>query len=233
MNYIEEYNQLVQQLASEYSKRYGMLERDDIGQELWVWFVGHPRKYKEWSTLEQKDRDKLIAKSLRNAALKFCEREKARKVGYDTSDLYYYDVSVVEAFLPSIIGETYEIPTKIQDLNAKFGSGAASDGNNWLSLRSDIASAFYKLSEQKQNILRLRFSVDSPDWTALSKDMDSTPDGARMKVQRALNSLVKHLGGWKPYHEQDNQEDSVVSEPTDVEQTENTDEWPDNFMLVR
>jgi hypothetical protein len=201
-----------------------MLERDDIGQELWVWFVSHPRKYKEWSTLEQKDRDKLIAKSLRNAALKFCEYQKARKVGYDTSDLYYYDVSVVEAFLPSIIGETYEIPTKIQDLNAKFGSGAASDGNNWLSLRSDIASAFYKLSEQKQNILRLRFSVDSPDWTMLSKEMESTPDGARMKVQRALNSLVKHLGGWKPYHEQDNQEDTAVSESTDVEQTEDTDE---------
>ena len=224
MNYIAEYNDLVQQLSSEYSKRYSMLERDDIGQELWVWFVSHPRKYKEWSALEQKDRDKLIAKSLRNAALKFCEREKAKKVGYDTSDLYYYDLSVVEAFLPSIIGETYEIPTKIQDLNAKFGSGVASDGNNWLSLRSDIASAFYKLTDVKQNILRLRFSVDSPDWTALSKDMDSTPDGARMKVQRALNSLVKHLGGWKPYHEQDNQEDTAVSESTDVEQTEDTDE---------
>ena len=224
MNYIEEYNQLVQQLAAEYAKRYTMLERDDIGQELWVWFVSHPRKYKEWSALEQKDRDKLIAKSLRNAALKFCEYQKARKIGYDVSDLYYYDVSVVEAFLPSIIGETYEIPTKIQDLNAKFGSGAASDGNNWLSLRSDIASAFYRLSEQKQNILRLRFSVDSPDWTMLSKEMESTPDGARMKVQRALNSLVKHLGGWKPYHEQDNQEVTAVSESTDVEQTEDTDE---------
>jgi hypothetical protein len=224
MNYIEEYNQLVQQLAAEYAKRYTMLERDDIGQELWVWFVSHPRKYKEWSTLEQKDRDKLIAKSLRNAALKFCEYQKARKIGYDVSDLYYYDVSVVEAFLPSIIGETYEIPTKIQDLNAKFGSGAASDGNNWLSLRSDIASAFYRLSEQKQNILTLRFSVDSPDWTMLSKEMESTPDGARMKVQRALNSLVKHLGGWKPYHEQDNQEVTAVSESTDVEQTEDADE---------
>ena len=49
MNYIEEYNELVQQLSSEYAKRYTMLERDDIGQELWVWFVGHPNKYKEWS----------------------------------------------------------------------------------------------------------------------------------------------------------------------------------------
>ena len=89
MNYILEYNDVVQQLSTEYARRYGMLERDDIAQELWVWFVGHPRKYKEWSELEQKDKDKLIAKSLRNAALKYCEREKANKVGYDSSDLYY------------------------------------------------------------------------------------------------------------------------------------------------
>jgi hypothetical protein len=203
MNYISEYSSVVQQLSSEYARRYSMLERDDIAQELWVWFVGHPRKYKEWLELKQKDRDKLIAKSLRNAALKYCEKEKARKVGYDTSDLYYYDVSVVEAFLPSIIAGTYAIPTSIQDLNAKFGSGNLADGNNWLALRSDIAAAFGKLSDAKQNILRLRFSIDSPDWSLLSKDMDSTPDGARMKVQRAINSLTKNLGGWRPYQEDD------------------------------
>jgi hypothetical protein len=170
---------------------------------LWLWFVAHPRKYKEWSELEQKDKDKLIAKSLRNASLKYCEKEKAKKSGYDSSDLYYYDASVVEAFLPSVIAGTYAIPTSIQDLNAKFGSGNVSDGNNWLALRSDIAKAFEKLSDAKQNILRLRFSIDSPDWTLLAKDMDSTPDGARMKVQRSISSLIKNLGGWRPYHDED------------------------------
>lgn len=203
MNYLEEYGELVQQLSAEYARRYSMIERDDIRQELWLWFVAHPRKYKEWSELEQKDRDKLIAKSLRNAALKYCEKEKARKSGYDSSDLYYYDVSVVEAFLPSVIAGTYAIPVSIQDLNAKFGSGSLSEGNNWLTLRSDISAAFKKLSDAKQNILRLRFSIDSPDWSLLAKDMDSTPDGARMKVQRAINSLVKNLGGWRPYHDED------------------------------
>ena len=203
MNYIEEYNELVQTLAAEYARRYNMVERDDIGQELWVWFVGHPRKYKEWSELEQKDRDKLIAKSLRNAALKFCEKEKAKKIGYDMSDLYYYDVSVIEAFLPSIIGESYEIPTKIKDLGGTVKTSEISDGNNWLSLRSDIATGYYKLSEAKQNILRLRFSVEQPDWSSLGKEMDSTPDGARMKVQRAITSLIKHLGGWRPQTDED------------------------------
>jgi hypothetical protein len=207
MNYIEEYNELVQTLAAEYARRYSMLERDDIGQELWVWFVGHPRKYKEWSALEQKDRDKLIAKSLRNAALKFCEREKAKKVGYDMSELYYYDVSVVEVFLPTIISESYEMPSKIKDLGNSVKGSEVSDGMNWLVLRSDIATAYYKLPEAKQNILRLRFSMEQPDWATLAKEMDSTPDGARMKVQRALNSLIKHLGGWRPYHDEDNKQE--------------------------
>jgi hypothetical protein len=108
--------------------------------------------------------------------------------------------------LPSIISETYVIPVKIQDLNAKFGTGAASDGNNWLALRSDIASAYYKLTEAKQNVLRLRFSVEQPDWATLAKDMDSTTEGARKKVERALNSLVKNLGGWKAYRDEESAE---------------------------
>jgi hypothetical protein len=220
MNYIEEYNDLVQTLAAEYARRYTMVERDDIGQELWVWFVGHPRKYKEWSALEQKDKDKLIAKSLRNAALKFSEKEKAKKGGYDMSELYYYDVSVVEAFLPTIIAESYEMPSKIKDLGNSVKANEVSDGMNWLILRSDIAAAYYKLSEAKQNILRLRFSMEQPDWATLAKDMDSTPDGARMKVQRALNSLIKHLGGWRPYNDEDNKQEENNEASTVNTQTE-------------
>ena len=213
---------MVNTLATEYTRKYNMVERDDVAQELWLWFVGHPRKFKEWSALEQKDRDRLIARSLRNAALKYCEYQKSKKSGYDMSDLYYYDPSVVEAFLPSVISETYEIPIKIQDLNSKFGSGDVTDGNNWLSLRSDIASAYYKLTEAKQNILRLRFSVEQPDWSILAKDMDSTPDGARMKVQRAINSLIKNLGGWRAQHDEDTQEE-ISGETTADDTIESTE----------
>ena len=206
---------MVKTLAAEYSRKYSMIEQDDIAQELWVWFVSHPRKYKEWSALPQKDMDKLVAKSLRNAALKYCEYEKSKKTGYDVNDLYYYDASVIETFLPSIISESYEMPASLKDLGNSVKSLNISDGMNWLSLRSDIASGFYKLSEAKQNVLRLRFSVDSPDWAALAKDMDSTPDGARMKVQRAISSLIKHLGGWHPYNDTDTQEETTTDKTAD------------------
>ena len=202
--YLTEYEALVASLAAEYHRRYPMVEAPDIQQILWMWFVTHPGKYQDWSALDQKDKDKLIAKSLRNAAIKFCEREKAKTVGYEILDLYYYDATVIEAFLPSIISESYEIPSKIKDLNFEFSkSEPSNDGNNWLVLRSDIANAFYKLTEAKQYVLKVRFSTDSNDWSYISKDLNTTPDGARMKVQRAINSLIRNLGGFKPYSDAD------------------------------
>ena len=197
--WVQEYDLLVSSLASEYYRRYPMLEMEDIRQTLWMWFVTHPIKYKEWSKLPAKDKEKLIAKSLRNAALKHCEKEKSQKSGYDLLDLYYYDSSVIEAFLPSIIAGSYEIPSKIKDLNFKFGKGEVTDGNNWLVLRSDIEKAYNQLAEAKQNILRLRFTMDNCEWNELGKELNTSADGARKRVERAVNSIVRHLGGWKTY----------------------------------
>jgi hypothetical protein len=209
--YIAEYESVVSALAAEYHRKYSMVERADIAQTLWVWFVTHPHKYKEWSKLDQKDRDKLIAKSLRNAAITFCEKEKAKTIGYELLDLYYYDSSVVEIFLPSIIGESYEIPAKIKDLNFKFSKGESSnDGNNWLALRSDIANAFYKLSEAKQNVLRAKYGAENIEWVQLGQELNSSPDAARMKVQRAINSLIKHLGGFRPYQDYDDEQSERI-----------------------
>jgi RNA polymerase sigma factor (sigma-70 family) len=214
--WVREYDLLVSTLAMEYSRKYSIVETADVKQILWMWFITHPNKYTEWSKLPPKDKEKLIAKSLRNAALKYCEQEKARKFGYDMVDLYYYDPSVIEAFLPSILADSYEIPSKIQDLNFKFGkSGEVTDGNNWLVLRSDIEKAFNKLAEAKQNILRLKFTADNYEWNDLAKELNTSPDGARMRVTRAINSLIRILGGWRTFNDTDNLVDKNEDEEED------------------
>jgi len=214
--WVQEYDLLVSSLASEYYRRYPMLDAEDIRQTLWMWFVTHPIKYKEWSKLPDKDKEKLIAKSLRNAALKYCEKEKSAKSGYELADLYYYDASVVEAFLPSIIAGSYELPNKIKDLNFKFGKGEVTDGNNWLVLRSDIEKAFNQLAEAKQNILRLRFTMENCEWTELGKELNTSADGARMRVTRAVNSIVRNLGGWRTYVDTD----TIENNPEDSDDRE-------------
>lgn len=218
------YKDMMAQIAADFRKRYPMVEADDLQQEMYLWFISHPRKFKEWLELEEKDRTKLLAKSLRNQCLKYCEREKARKSGYDVSDIYYYDASVVEAFLPSIISESYEMPAKIKDLVNNVKSEEVNDGMNWLVLRSDIASAFYKLPEAKQITLTIRFSREPADWSALATEMKTTPDGARMKVHRAVNSIVQLLGGNRYYYEPDKQEEQQENASLQSGAEEDTDE---------
>jgi hypothetical protein len=41
-----------------------------------------------------------------------------------------------------------------------------------------------------------------------------------MKVQRALNSLVKNLGGWKPYNDTDQQEETTAEDETSAADSE-------------
>ena len=87
---VNDYYDMVQQIASEYRNKYQMVERSDIEQELWLWFAEHPNNIARWkSEQDEKSCDKLIAKSLRNAALDYCVKEKAVAEGYNATDNFF------------------------------------------------------------------------------------------------------------------------------------------------
>ena len=97
---IEQYENLVANIAYEFSRKFQMVEVNDIRQELWVWFLEHPNKVKTWEALDGKQATKLIARSLRNTAKDYCQKEKAARVGYRVEDNYYYDRELIEMLLP-------------------------------------------------------------------------------------------------------------------------------------
>jgi hypothetical protein len=204
-----EFKDMMIRIASEYHKKYPMVDVDDFQQEMYLWFVTHPKKFKEWIAMDEKDSSKLIARSLRNQCLKYGEKEKARMAGYATSDVHYYDPVIVEAFLPTIIAESYEMPAKLKDLSGIRTNSDINDGMNWLAMRSDVAKGYYKLPPAKQFILRVRYSDEDAEWTKVAEELGTTPDGARMKVQRTLLSLIQNIGGKRPYHDEDNIEETT------------------------
>jgi len=111
--------------------------------------------------------------------------------------------------LPTIIAESYEMPAKLKDLSGIRGKSDVSDGMNWLAMRSDIARGYYKLPAAKQLILHIRYADEDAEWTKVADELGTTPDGARMKVQRALLSLIQNIGGKRPYHDEDTLEEST------------------------
>ncbi len=195
---VNEWGNLVSYVAYELSKRYRMLEKDDISQEIWVWFLTHQGKLAEWSALPKKDQSKLVSRSIRRAGLKFCEREKARAVGYDLADVFYYDKNTIELFLPSIVSNDYEIPEALVQSSDGRSTKDPSEGNGWLAMRADISAGYDKLPEHHQNVLRLKFLNESGTYRQLGSAMDISEEAARKRTDRAIQALINKIGGNRP-----------------------------------
>lgn len=207
--YIEEYGGLVSYIANEYSKRYRMLDADDIKQEIWLWFITHPNKVKYWKeNHNEKDRNKLINRSLRNAAQKYCTKEKAKTIGYEVADLFYYEPAIIEEFLPYILTDSYFIPVGINDINYKPDRSVVSEGNTWLAVRADISTAYESIDERHQNVLRLRFGSVSTTLEDVGNELNISADAARKRVDRAMKALIDELGGPRPYVDNDHRKPS-------------------------
>ena len=203
----ETYSGVVAAIAYEYSRKYHMCDADDIRQELWLWFLEHPNKVKTWEQLEGKQSIKLIARSLRNAAKDYCQKEKARAVGYKVEDNYYYDREIVEVLLPAVLRGDRIAPA-MTDLGFTNSKKVASEGGNWFAMMADIERGLARLTHEQLSIIYLRFG-DGCDNVTLAKELDITEDAARMRVNRAVNNLLNFLGGQRPRKERDYTEEQV------------------------
>lgn len=197
---IEHYENLVAGIAYEFSRKFHMVPAEDIRQELWVWFLEHPNKVKVWESLDGKQSTKLVARSLRNAAKDYCQREKAKSVGYRVEDNYYYDKEIVEMILPAVLrGDT--VSPSLTDIGFSNTKPPAAEGGNWFAMMADVEAALEKLPEEQLNILCLRF--DGSDAGTLAGELSISADAVRMRVNRALNNLINILGGQRPRREKD------------------------------
>lgn len=110
---IEPWDYIVINVASEYNRKFSMVEVEDIKQSLYEWFIDHPNKLTEWEAIGHKDAKNLLYRSLRNQALDYCQRWKAKTVGYEKDDLFYYEPELVEALLPAVLRTDYSITHKL------------------------------------------------------------------------------------------------------------------------
>jgi RNA polymerase sigma factor (sigma-70 family) len=201
------YENMVGSIAYEYSRKFHMCDADDIRQELWVWFLEHPNKVNTWEEIDLKQSTKLIARSLRNAAKDYCQREKARAVGYKVEDNYYYDREVVELLLPAVLRRDLNAPA-MTELGFTKAKKVASEGGNWFAMMADIDKALNRLTREQLTIVYLRFG-DGCDNASLATELGISEDASRMRVNRAVNNLLNFLGGSRPRKERDYTEEEA------------------------
>ena len=201
---IEPWDYVVVHVASEYHKKYSMIELDDIKQSLYEWFITHPKKLVEWGQQGEKDTKNLLYRSLRNQALDYCQLWRAKSIGYEVSDLFYYDPDVIEALLPAVIrGDLNDAPKL--NLGMPGRPPAPSEGGNMMAMMVDIKSAFDSLNAEDKSILCLKY-VDSLSYGAIAEELKiPSDDASRMHHNRAIKKLITRLGGYRPFLDKENE----------------------------
>jgi DNA-directed RNA polymerase specialized sigma24 family protein len=199
---IERWDYIVIAVASEYRKKFDMIELEDIKQTLYQWFLQHPNKLDTWEAIGEKDAKNLIYRSLRNEALDYCQRWKAKSVGYDVSDLYYYEADMVEALLPLVLMGDYGVTHKL-NLGRTGRPSAPAEGGNMQAMMLEVDAAYWKLSKEDRKLLFFRHA-ESCDFREIANFLEvGTEDAARMRHKRAIKRLINKLGGYRPYNDVD------------------------------
>ena len=212
---IEKWDYIVVAVASEYHRKFDMVELEDIRQSLYEWFAKHPNKLDEWEKVGSKDAKNLLYRSLRNHALDYCQRWKAKSLGYDISDLYYYESDVVEALLPPVLRGEWGVTHKL-NLGRTGRPSAPSEGGNLSVMMTEIDSAYWKLGKEDRKILFFRYA-ESMDYKDISNYLSlGSDDAARMRGNRAIKRLVNKLGGFRPFYDKD------FTEPTETDTSEDS-----------
>lgn len=199
---IEAWDYVVTSVASEYHRKFNDIDIEDIKQSLYQWFVEHPVKLDTWEAIGPKDAKNLIYRSLRNQALDYCNHWKAKSGGYETSDLFFYEASMVEALLPSVLRGEHGVSVKL-DLAGPGRPSAPNEGGNLMAMMIEIDWGFWKLSIDDRRVLFLRHA-ESMDFGDIATELSlGTEDAARMRHKRAINKLINKIGGFKPFVDTD------------------------------
>jgi len=216
---IEPWDYIVINVSAEYHKKYRMVELDDIKQSLYQWFLEHPKKLDEWEAIGNRDAKNLIYRSLRNQALDYCQRWKAKTLGYDVTDLFYYDAGIVEVMLPAVL-MGYDVSMPKINFGTPGRPSAPSEGGNLMAMLIEIDSAYQRLSTEDRAVLFHKYA-ESMDYGKIAQEMElGSEDAARMRHNRAIKKLVNKIGGFKPFLDYDasNEPNEIVESNHEQEQ---------------
>ena len=213
---IKKWDYIVTAVASEYHRKYDMVELEDIKQSLYKWFLEHPNKLNEWEAIGEKDAKNLIYRCLRNDALDYCLEWKAKSVGYETSDIFFYESDIIEALLPSVLRGEFGVSHKL-NLVGPSKPPAPAEGGNMMVMMIEIDRAYRKLSTEDRMVLFYRYA-ESMDYNDIATEMKlGSEDAARMRHNRAIKKLIVRVGGFRPWLDKDIEKevkDTKDEEPT-------------------
>lgn len=189
-------------------RKYPMLDREDIEQECWVWAVSRSRKVREYLQ-EDGPKQGRLARAIRNAVVRWCEKEKAAIEGYKVDDLYFYSKRELLTLVGVMLSYEDWLKPPGDPSEAPRRHGDPAIGNNWVAILSDVSRAFSELEERDREVLYLR-TARNMTLHQLGDYYNVSHVTADRWVERALKRLHDKLGGEPINFDEDDSDQEYV-----------------------
>ena len=193
---MEEYGDVVQQVATETKRQFPIVERDDLVQEGWLWLAEHTEKLDEWGT--GKGAMGRVAKALRRRLRAYALKEKAAKTGYDFEDVYFYSTGLLRELIPQALDRTVWVEPGVAAETGKISrTGDPAEGGNRIAMLCDVRASLEAGSEADKELLWTVFGLCMPE-DEYAMHLEITVEALRTRVHRAVQRVQRRLGGPKP-----------------------------------
>jgi len=179
---------------------HGYTTASDISQEMWVWVLKHENKIIEWLDREDKIEwargMKALSKTLTRMGAVYCRKEKASRCGYRVGDEYFYTRTLVIALLVARENDGKLVANVVDDTPRK--AKLDSEGNDLLAMLADLELALGSLDDEQRDLV---ISVCGRDLSpaAVALEQEVTRQAIENRVNRALDRMIRELGGEYPY----------------------------------
>ena len=201
----EQVNEITSVLAYNLSKKYHRFaEQSDIKQAMNEYAWKRKDKVNEYLMREEENERRMGYKAFSTfmcrAGERYARKEKARALGYELGDEYFYRIEMIENLIKVLGSEDAHLTNQVldPDVHGVKAKKQASEGNNLLAMLADVDRAMKKLDPRTQGILNSRFAHDQP-LTEIATAWDISPQRVEQISARGIRDLSELLGGAAPY----------------------------------
>jgi len=201
----DEVNEINTSLAWHLSKRYHrFVELEDIRQAMNEYAWKRRDKVKEYlireDAIEIKQGYKAFSTFMRRAGERYARKEKARTLGYELGDEYFYRLDLIENLIKVAGTNESYLANQVfdPDVHGVQVKKLANEGNNLAAMIADVDRAMKKLDPRMQGILTSRFVNDMP-LAEIAEAWDISPQRVEQLVAKGVKEIADKLGGVTPY----------------------------------
>lgn len=187
------------------SKRYHrFVELEDVKQAMNEYAWKRKDKVSEYlmreDEVERKMGYKAFTTFIRRAGERYARKEKARSLGYELGDEYFYRLAMIETLIKVLGSEDAQLTNQVMDpdVHGVKAKRQASEGNNLLAMLADVDKAMKKLDKRTQHILNCKYSCDA-SLAEIAKEWDISPQRVEQIINKGLRDVAEYLGGVTPY----------------------------------